>query len=586
MDKGILPGQERGFQVLGDSEWHVYHLYPQWKQHITALRLDTPDGDGNSVEVDYVKIVQGPVSSHDPTSPTWDLKGNNQGWVAMSGGTHLTPTAAGAATEMTADAVSLVSSPLTLKTSDYRWAYVKLAVSAPVTLNVSWSGSPDGNVPGCNVVQQEVSAGEAAVNVDLSTNRAWTGDLTRLGLTALGKAGTSVTLEQVSLGASPMGPGAPALDSLYSNDYLMPVGVRGKVTARIANRGGEALHGLQLRLSVAGGSATIAGDTQTIAELAPGAGADVQWQVAPRQEGRVELRLEGAGMVGQTDLLAVARSPLPTASAASAATVGRADAVIATPRWRLSLLKVGGSYAAGRLVVFEDGKPRLMAVLPSLAQLQVVGQDAPVALTLGRALAEKREGGSTLKLSGETKIGGATLRLGVTYALDADSSYIDVDYDLTSDADLAVTGFRGAWLWAGEGTFRESQDMALFPGLEYLEAGERSSSTLDIAPPANLRFAPHPNMVTVPSMAVEKDGAIVGLMWDPLQDWGAGNQKPTAVFASPNFVDKRPQPPHGPLPALDPQVAGAEQTHRRQALPPGQGRSPQPQGLGLRRGPV
>ncbi|MHB8974612.1 MAG: hypothetical protein ACYC3X_29665 [Pirellulaceae bacterium] len=143
----------------------------------------------------------------------------------------------------------------------------------------------------------------------------------------------------------------------------------------------------------------------------------------------------------------------------------------------------------------------------------------------------------TLQLEGAAEVGGARVTVALTLTLQPGKSYMDATYVLTADNALQVAAFRGPWLWAGEGSFGEQQDLALFPGSEYMETGERSSSTLDIAAPLNVRFAPHPNTVTVPSMAAEKDGCIVGLMWDPLQKWDGQHDRPTAVFASPNFIE-------------------------------------------------
>ncbi len=72
-------------------------------------------------------------------------------------------------------------------------------------------------------------------------------------------------------------------------------------------------------------------------------------------------------------------------------------------------------------------------------------------------------------------------------------------------------------------------EQGVFCGIEYLGAGEHSSSTADIAPPANVRYAPEPRDVTWPLMAVRTPRANVAMAWaDP-------NNR--AVFAAPNFFD-------------------------------------------------
>src|SRR6185295_133728 len=57
------------------------------------------------------------------------------------------------------------------------------------------------------------------------------------------------------------------------------------------------------------------------------------------------------------------------------------------------------------------------------------------------------------------------------------------------------------------------KSMALFPGLEFLESDERSSSDRDARGPLADRRRPDMAKVTVPLMAYEADGVLVALMW-------------------------------------------------------------------------
>jgi hypothetical protein len=58
-----------------------------------------------------------------------------------------------------------------------------------------------------------------------------------------------------------------------------------------------------------------------------------------------------------------------------------------------------------------------------------------------------------------------------------------------------------------------TRTMGLFPGLEFLEGKEFSSSERDAHGPLADRRRPDPSKVTVPLMAVEVDGALIALMW-------------------------------------------------------------------------
>jgi len=58
-----------------------------------------------------------------------------------------------------------------------------------------------------------------------------------------------------------------------------------------------------------------------------------------------------------------------------------------------------------------------------------------------------------------------------------------------------------------------TRTMGLFPGLEFLEGTEPSSSDRDARGPLADRRRPDPAKVTVPLMAVEVDGTLIALMW-------------------------------------------------------------------------
>jgi hypothetical protein len=540
-DAGFVAGKERGFACIPGDEWHVYRVYPMWQGQVTRLRLDPPEGeDGDAtIEIDYIRIVQGPVSTHDPQSPAWDLTKGNGGWVAQTGGTLLAETPQGAQTELTADSVTLVGPPVELKADAYRYAYVQLETTGPLSGNLYWSATSDASFPGCNALPFEAPAGALAENLSLAENPMYAGDIRRLQLSLKGAPGTKVTLKGIALSPRPLGPARLKLVSFAAADVVAPLDRDGKLVARLQNLGGEAARDAQLTATVAEGPLGLASQaTQTLPAVEPGGNAEVAWTFRPTGEGRAKVGLEGPdGLAAATDVIASRPFPAPKATARSSAQVTDGAAWIGNDKVRLTLAKIGGAFTFGRLDAIKNGKPRPMAVLPHLGQLAVAGTEGSVNLAATTAVARSEKGSATLDLVGWNTVGGARVTASWVFHLKDGDPYINAVYSLTSQADLRVAAFRGPWLWAGEGSFGDQQDLALFPGSEYMVKGERSSSTLDIAPPKNVRFAPHPNTVTIPSMAIEQGGAIVGLMWDPLQKWDGEHQKPTAVFASPNFVE-------------------------------------------------
>ncbi|MGC8601641.1 MAG: hypothetical protein ACP5LS_04375 [Thermoprotei archaeon] len=92
-------------------------------------------------------------------------------------------------------------------------------------------------------------------------------------------------------------------------------------------------------------------------------------------------------------------------------------------------------------------------------------------------------------------------------------------------------------LYPGALSFGTAKEEALFPGLEWLVKNETSSSTLDAAPPYNLRDAPDPSEVTIPLMALSYGGLSVGLLWDPCFSWnGSASAVLSPEFSVPNWL--------------------------------------------------
>lgn len=114
---------------------------------------------------------------------------------------------------------------------------------------------------------------------------------------------------------------------------------------------------------------------------------------------------------------------------------------------------------------------------------------------------------------------------------------IDVDYSASPDRESRLLLFWGPKLYAGDESFGAYKDEALFAGVEYLGPGERSSANPALAPDARMYLAPTPAKITIPLMTVVNKGQMVGLMWDPLQKWNGSDTCPSAVFASPNWLE-------------------------------------------------
>ena len=130
----------------------------------------------------------------------------------------------------------------------------------------------------------------------------------------------------------------------------------------------------------------------------------------------------------------------------------------------------------------------------------------------------------------------------VSLTLVPDEPVLYISHRLISKANLYVRYIRGPWLKVGECSFGSRKTDAIFPGVEWLIGDEWSSGTDWFKDPWALRFAPHPNKVSIPVMACSYDGDGIGMAWDPNREvTGWFNYRrccPQPVFASPNFVDR------------------------------------------------
>ena len=131
------------------------------------------------------------------------------------------------------------------------------------------------------------------------------------------------------------------------------------------------------------------------------------------------------------------------------------------------------------------------------------------------------------------------LRVKLTYSMNQTEPIVDVKGELAAPKGAPLLRFSPISLRVADGLPTKDRGMALFPGLEYLDDGEQSSSTRDAHPPVNNRLMPDPLKVTVPMMMVSTQVGMVTLMWNPNQKWNGTDYGPCAAFASPNLVHRQ-----------------------------------------------
>lgn len=291
----------------------------------------------------------------------------------------------------------------------------------------------------------------------------------------------------------------------------------------------------------------VAGQQQRLDRLPPGESAALEFDLGPRQAGPLAVdyswKVQEESHRGRAEGFYVWPA-LPTWTAARPEKQARAtklsdDYVLcenADVRWLINTRAPG----MGAIVWAWGDGPWLVVstVSPMVQMLNANGQGAPVVFDTVSVDADG--GAARLQATGRWQSAdGRIARVTLFLRLPPDSEIAEIDLRVQADQDLELGAVRGPAVHVGDRSTRTAKGIAIFPGLEYLEGDEPSSSTRDFAPPLNERWVPHKFKVTVPMMMVEtRDrGPVVALIWDPRQKWDGEHDAPAACFASPNFLE-------------------------------------------------
>jgi hypothetical protein len=128
---------------------------------------------------------------------------------------------------------------------------------------------------------------------------------------------------------------------------------------------------------------------------------------------------------------------------------------------------------------------------------------------------------------------GATWRVAQRFTTGASPDVIDVEVEVETDRDRHVMFLPLLLLVASEGA--SQIDQGLLAGLEYLE-GEPSSSEADLVGPESRRQVPANYKITFPLMALQKDGAYIGLIWDHAPRFSALFDTPDRLLSTGGHV--------------------------------------------------
>jgi len=319
------------------------------------------------------------------------------------------------------------------------------------------------------------------------------------------------------------------LESALAQPSLVRPGGTATVVATAWNRGTAIAEGWSVRLLGSAGRQVAA---KALPAIAPGKRASVTFTVDATGAPGKQYRLQ-CGLIDPEKRSAAEVWPV---------TINVTDSLSATPARVVGPLTIrtGNDRTLAQVRLTSGRTRRTVGVMPHLGSVTLRLPSGKIqTLTARYRLTGAVLGPVRLQDIQTDEAGGRwTFRCIVT---PLNTNAVRVQIAASCSARRRVIAFEGPTLLAGEQSGGAVKAEAIFPGLEWLEGAEVSSNDLDIraSHPDRPRWAPHPNKVTIPAMAVRTSTATAALYWNAYSRWDGVRDRPQPVFASPDRIEGR-----------------------------------------------
>jgi len=386
--------------------------------------------------------------------------------------------------------------------------------------------------------------------VPIRTSDKWKGTVTRLRLDP-GEGSSRAVAEHAEIEidyirAVHLGPRLEF--SFFTLDReVTTVGDTAALSLIVKNTGDETVHNALASLQLDPALLLVHGTPEAvIPDVAPNTSVRLEWKIFAPDTGSfnaaVTVQFDGHELFKKENIIHVT-SPLPILPAdvpanAQAWSPFGDHWLLENGNIRLAFIKKEKGY--GPIVIysaFGDGWEQIGLIQPpgSFAFIanddQLIEQEIlPQAVTVDSSADSVR----LVLTRNFTDIDGILWQFQFAFTLDNTSKNVAICYQAVVNGSRKLLNFSGPIIRAGEGSFAAKKEEALFPGLEWLIDDEKSSSDLDVHPPDNARYLPHPYKVTIPFMSVTSSNRVIGLSWNPSQRWYKNYETPSPLFASPN----------------------------------------------------
>ena len=229
---GFTPGKETPFSVIGDKEFHIYRIFPAWKDEKKIILMRFDSHDKCEYEVDYIKIVQ--IAPGKNTKADFDFTKDTGDWQISEGIDKLTLKDGILSFKTVSASPLLMNQSLNVATKGNGYLAIRMAVDKGTNgsmFYVTSTGSDRISIP------LKADGKMHLYNIPMAAQK-WTGSLYLMNFTPTDAKDASVQVDYIKV--CPEVPQAAEMELKYIGltGAVNRAGINGKVIALVNNRGG------------------------------------------------------------------------------------------------------------------------------------------------------------------------------------------------------------------------------------------------------------------------------------------------------------------------------------------------------------
>ena len=255
---GLSQQKSLTWQVVGDGQWHVYRIYPDWQREgsIKRIRVDFPvpvyrDNIKPTVEVRSIRVLQPVQITTDKVQPHWDFSKDVTEWFPDDN-TVLAKTASGWEIS-SSTGISTTGMPPTLETglltfddsAGNAWLSLELLDDNASSAKIEWVN--DLGKVGAFDIPLITDGKTHWYNIDVSKRRTQGGKVHWLKISLGKNASAKALVKKLMLSNKPQGPADVSVEQIWFSEPINRSGNIIPLSIRLKNHGGEPASGLSIR---------------------------------------------------------------------------------------------------------------------------------------------------------------------------------------------------------------------------------------------------------------------------------------------------------------------------------------------------